>query len=88
MDARTSEFAASHVKAHFSEMLDRAEAGEELTIRRHGRVVARLSPARHTLTVDERRKAHVEFLAWRRTHGPTLGPDLTIKQLVNEGRRF
>ena len=42
MDARVTEFAASQVKARFSEMLDRAEAGEELTIRRHGRVVGRL----------------------------------------------
>ena len=88
MDARVTEFAASQVKARFSEMLDRAEAGEELTIRRHGRVVARLSPARPALTVDERRKAHLDFVAWRRAHGPTLGPDLTTKQLINEGRRF
>ena len=88
MDARVTEFAASQVKARFSEMLDRAEAGEELTIRRHGRVVARLSPA--TESEDEaiarRRQTRLAFIAWREANGPTLGPDLTVRDLINDGR--
>lgn len=31
-------------KTHFSELVARAEAGEEITITRHGRPVARLAP--------------------------------------------
>jgi prevent-host-death family protein len=45
MDVRATEFAAAEAKARFSELLDRAEAGEEITIRRQGKVVARLAPA-------------------------------------------
>ena len=88
MDARVTEFAASQVKARFSEMLDRAEAGEELTIRRHGRVVARLSPAKESedAAIARRREARLSFIAWREANGPTLGPGLTVRDLINDGR--
>lgn len=88
MDKRVTEFAAADAKARFSELLGRAENGEEITIRRHGKAVARLVPAKVELSVEEKRKRHAAFIAWRNEHGPTLGPDLTIKDLINEGRRF
>ena len=34
----------AHAKAHLSELLDKVEAGEEVTITRHGRPAARLQP--------------------------------------------
>jgi prevent-host-death family protein len=88
MDFRTTEFAASEAKARFSELLDRAEAGEEITIRRHGKVVAKLSRSisDEEAAIQKRRKSRLEFIEWRRLHGPTLGPNLTIKQLIEEGR--
>lgn len=87
MDARPTEFAAAEAKARFSELLDRAERGEELTIRRHGRAVAKIVPVGEEDDISARRARRLAFLAWRETDGPTLGPDLTIKQLINEGRR-
>ena len=89
MDARTTEFAAAEAKARFSELLDRAEAGEEITIRRHGKVVARLTRpiTDEEEAVEQRRKSRLEFIEWRRLHGPTLGPNLTIRDLIDEGRR-
>jgi prevent-host-death family protein len=88
MDARTTEFAAAEAKARFSELLDRAEAGEEITIRRHGKVVARLiRPIMDEEdAIEQRRKSRLEFIEWRRLHGPTLGSNLTIRDLINEGR--
>jgi prevent-host-death family protein len=88
MDVRTTEFAASEAKARFSELLDRAEAGEEIMIRRHGKVVAKLSPplSNDEAAIEARRKSRLEFVEWRRLHGPALGPNLTIKQLIEEGR--
>ena len=88
MDKRVTEFAAADAAARFSELLARAEAGEEISIQRDGRTVARLGPARAAMTVEERRQAQEKYLAWREAHGPTLGPDLTIRDLINEGRRF
>jgi prevent-host-death family protein len=87
MDVRTTEFAAAEAKARFSELLDRAEAGEEITIRRHGKVVARLAPAIDRAS-ETRRQSREEYIIWLKNHGPTLGPDLTIKQLIEEGRRY
>lgn len=87
MDMRVTEFAVAEAKARFSELLDRAEAGEEITIRRHGAAIAKLVPLVPKLSVEERRRRRLEFEAWRDLHGPTLGPDLTIKQLIEEGRR-
>ena len=88
MDVRVTEFAASEAKARFSELLDRAEAGEEITILRHGRVVARLISPGPAMTVEERRRRGQEFLKWRALHGQTLGPGMTVKQLIEEGRRY
>lgn len=87
MDMRVSEFAVAEAKARFSELLGRAEAGEEITIRRHGEPVAKLVPVTPKLNLNERRRQLEEFQQWRRKHGPTLGPDLTIRQLIDEGRR-
>lgn len=87
MDAPRREFAVAEAKARFSELLGRAEAGEEITIKRHGAPVAKLVPVAPTLSREERHRRLVEFQEWRRKHGPILGPDLTIKDLINEGRR-
>jgi prevent-host-death family protein len=89
MDARTTEFAAAEAKARFSELLDRAEAGEEIIIRRHGKIVAKLARpvTDEEEAVEQRRKSRLEFIEWRRLHGPTLGPNLTIRDLIDEGRR-
>ncbi len=88
MDIRRSEFTASEAKAHFSKLLDRAEAGEEIVIRRHGRVVAKLvagfaskADAKNVSSLDD-------WFVYRDKHGPTLGPDLTIRQLIEEGRKY
>jgi prevent-host-death family protein len=89
MDARSAEFGVADAKARFSELLARAEAGETITIRRHGRPVAKIVPvAQRELTPEERVKSWQEWVAYRRKHNITLGPDLTIKQLIEEGRRY
>ncbi len=87
MDART-EFAAADAKAHFSELLTRAENGEEVLISRHGKVVAKLAPAGEIDVVAARRARR---LAWQNVMDggrPMLGPDLTIRQLIEEGRKY
>lgn len=89
MDVPATEFGVADAKARFSELLARAEAGETITINRHGRAVAKIVPAgKRELTPDERVKSWQEWVAYRRKHNITLGPDLTIKQLIDEGRRY
>lgn len=90
MDARLTEFAVADAKARFSELLARAEAGEEIVIRRHGRPVAKLVSTERSRPItdpEERRRFVDDWFAWRDAHGPRLGRDVTIKQMINEGRR-
>lgn len=89
MDVRPTEFGTADAKARFSELLARAEAGETIIIRRHGQPVAKLVPVRKPATTpEERLKSWEAWEAYRDAHDITLGPDLTIKQLIEEGRRY
>lgn len=86
MDARSTNFGAADAKARFSELLARAEAGETITIRRHGKEVAKLVPAQPKRMAEERRAAIERFFTWQRAHGPRLQPGDDIKDWINEGR--
>ena len=81
------EFSVADAKARFSELLARAEAGEEIVIRRHGKAVARLAPVRQDSAVEHRLRAWDEWIAYRDAHGIALGPDFTLRQLIDDGRR-
>ncbi len=88
MDARSTDFGSADAKARFSELLGRVEAGETITIRRHGRPIAKLVPMPPEKTLEEKLKAWDEWKAYRKEHAITLGPDLSIKDLIEEGRRY
>jgi prevent-host-death family protein len=87
MDPDSKSLSVTQAKAHFFDLLARVETGEAIVITRRGKAVARLVPEKRRLTVEERLKAHQDWIAYRKLHKPTLGPDLTIKDLINEGRR-
>jgi len=84
--ARVTDFGSADAKARFSELLARVEAGETITIRKHGRPVAKLVPAQPKYTAEERRAAIERFFAWQRSDGPRLQPGDNIKEWINEGR--
>ena len=66
------EVGAFEAKNKFGQLLDWVEAGEEVTITRHGKEVARLIPARHTVSRDE---AHAAIQRIRtRAEQSKLGP--------------
>ncbi len=88
MDIRIASYPASDAKARFSEMLERAEKGESLTITKHGKAVARIVPVVDEEAIAQRRAAVEGWIKYRDEHDITLGPDLTIKQLINEGRKY
>jgi len=69
-------------KTKLPRLLDEVERGETITITRHGRPVARLVPVGgRRRSVRETIEAIEEF-----RKGHTLG-DLTIRELIEEGRR-
>ena len=71
-------------KTHLPQLVDEVERGESVTITRHGKPVARLVPlTTPRMTVKEAIEA---TLAVGKEH--PLGDGLTIRELIEEGRRF
>lgn len=73
-------------KTHLSELIEKVAKGDEVTITRHGRPVARLVPADSRAAEEQRRRerAVAGLLVLRKRY--TLG-GLRPKDLINEGRR-
>ena len=72
-------------KTHLSQLLERAAKGEEFTITKHGRPVARLMPPRHDEPARDARTAVEAMKAFRK--GRTLG-GLNVRDMIEDGRRF
>ncbi|HKR84640.1 MAG TPA: type II toxin-antitoxin system prevent-host-death family antitoxin [Terriglobales bacterium] len=81
---QSSTVGAYEAKTHLSELLDRVEAGEEITITKHGAPVAKLVPAKRESSIEERTAAiqRIQKLA----SGLSLR-GVKIKDLIREGRR-
>ena len=79
-----SEIGAFEAKNRLSELLRRAEAGEEIAITNRGRVVARLVPPGRSFDREQARVAVARIRKRRR--GIVLG-GLGLKDLIAEGRR-
>ena len=75
---------AYEAKTHLSELLEKVEAGEEITITKHGAPVARLVPVKKEAS-PEMRIAAIERIQ-KLASGLSLG-GVKIKDLVREGRR-
>jgi prevent-host-death family protein len=75
---------AYEAKTHLSKLLDKVEAGEEITITKHGAPVAKLVPVKKEVSAEQRVAAieRIQKLA----AGLSLG-GLKVKDLINEGRR-
>jgi prevent-host-death family protein len=69
-------------KTHLSTLLEQVERGEEITITRHGKAVARLVPV-GVVSSDGLADAVARLKAFRR--GRRLGD--SVKALIEEGRR-
>jgi len=75
---------AYEAKTHLSKLLDKVEAGEEITITKHGVPVARLVPVKKEASQEERVAAieRIQKLASGLSlHG------LKVNDLISEGRR-
>jgi prevent-host-death family protein len=81
---RNNTVGAYEAKTHLSELLEKVEAGEEITITKHGAPIARLVPVVKEATPEERLAA-IERIQ-KRAIGLSLG-GLKVKDLLREGRR-
>ena len=75
---------AYEAKTHLPSLLRRVAKGEQITITKHGVPVAKLVPVENHKKQDTQ-KVVKELLKFREKH--TLG-DLSIREMIEEGRRF
>jgi prevent-host-death family protein len=80
----THSVGAYDAKTHFSELLDKVESGEEITITKHGTPIARLVPVKKKYTQEDRRTA-IERIV-NLSEGLSLR-GLKVRDLIDEGRR-
>lgn len=79
------EIGALEAEGRLGALLDLVEQGEEVVITRGGRVVARLVPGPGVRDATAVSSAVEE--ARRLRAGVTLGPGVTIRDLIDDGRR-
>jgi prevent-host-death family protein len=72
-------------RTHFSELLDQVARGKKILITRRGRPAALLTPPPEEARKDVK-EVLGEMKALRR--GNTLGKGVSIRDLIEEGRRF
>jgi prevent-host-death family protein len=74
-------------KVHLSKLVERASRGETIVITRNGRPMAKLMPAEAARAVRLTCNEALAALRDIRSRAK-IGPDLTIRQLIEEGRRY
>ena len=81
-------YGVAEAKNNFTHLLERVEAGESITITRHGKPVAELTASARTRprpSLEERRAALDELSAWRATQPlmPVSAAEL-VRQMRDE----
>jgi prevent-host-death family protein len=74
-------------RTHLSELLDHVAKGKKVLITRRGKPAALISPPPKQDQQDVRQVVQ-EMLAFRNREGPTLDGKVTVRELIEEGRRF
>jgi prevent-host-death family protein len=74
-------------RTHLSQLLDEVAKGKSVLITRRGKPAALLSPPPAKQKKDVRQVVR-EMLEFRDREGPTLAGKGTVRELIEEGRRF
>jgi prevent-host-death family protein len=78
---------STEAKAHLPRLLERVVRGERILITKHGQPMAMLVPPPGENNKDMKQIVK-EMLELRDCDGPALGGKTTIRELIEEGRRF
>jgi prevent-host-death family protein len=84
MDRSVGSFEA---KIPLPSLLERVAKGERITITKHGTPMAQLVPV-ETVAKPDVKKVVEAMRAFRDRRGPVPGGELTIRDLIEEGRRY
>jgi len=83
-----SSVGSSEAKTHLPQLLERVAKGERITIMKRGvprAVLFPLESVKPRLTANEAVEAMKRF---RKENAPRLGDGITIREMIEEGRRF
>lgn len=83
-----SRIGSFEAKTKFAELLDKVEAGETITITRHGKPVAQLVPVPPDHDPERMRALVEEIKRNREGRGKPAGPGTTLKDLIQAGRKY
>ncbi len=88
MNATRTIVGAFEAKTKFSELLERVHQGEEITITKHDKPIARLVPAERS-SYDDIHDAfgRMDEIRRRTQRAATRRRKLSYRQLIEEGRR-
>lgn len=73
-------------KTHFSELLQKARNGEEITITYHGEPVVQMIPCSHSKSERHKREEIIQKIKEIGERN-SLGNNTSLKELVTEGRK-
>lgn len=79
---------AFEAKTKLAELLDKVEAGDIVTITRHGKAVARLTPMAAVDREARVQEAIDEIIRTRKGKDRGAKPGSTIAELIKAGRRY
>ena len=83
----TDSIGAFEAKNNLGQLLDRVQRGETIVITRHGTPVAKLVPFQDVVDRAQARAAARRLLHFGEAEGLKLPKGITLKDLINEGRR-
>jgi len=84
----SSSIGSYEAKTHLPQLLERVAKGERITIMKRGVPMAVLVPPESVKPVTPPKDAVQAMKRFREENAPTLGPGLTIREMIEEGRRF
>lgn len=79
---------AYEAKTHLPRLLREVANGESIAITKHGTTVALLVPPPGRGPTPDAGAVIDAWREFRKQRGISLGPDLSVRDLIEEGRRF
>jgi prevent-host-death family protein len=85
-----STLGAFDAKTHFSRILEMVSKGKEFIVTKHGKAVAKISPMIDNVEADAQAlyQKRVEAVEWFKANRITLAKGQTIRDLIDDGKRF
>ncbi|ODT99173.1 MAG: prevent-host-death protein [Planctomycetes bacterium SCN 63-9] len=83
-----SSIGSYEAKTHLPQLLERVAKGERITIMKRGVPMAVLVPPESVKPQTTPKDAVQAMKRFQKESAPTLGPGITIREMIEEGRRF